>query len=164
MRACVHARMCARAQHVRAHACVRACMRACARVSNASEKAFDFLVFMISNTFFVLVVSHVFHVVCFTRFSRFPSCLAFPCLQGSPALTMLMMMMTIMPIASRQFRRKAGAIVRAVVQNHPKGNAPCSLTDVPLSLSLSLAHARAHAHAHAHARGDTRPRGVGLRS
>ena len=111
---------------------------------------FDFLVFMISNTFVVLVVSHAFHVVCFTRFSRFPSCLAFPCLQGSPALTMLMMMMTIMPIASRQFRRKAGAIVRAVVQNHPKGNAPCSLTDAPLSLSLSLARARVHMRTHTH--------------
>ena len=40
-------------------------------------KVFDFLVFMISNTFVVLVVSHAFHVVCFTRFSRFPNCLAF---------------------------------------------------------------------------------------
>ena len=30
---------------------------------------FDFLVFMISNTFVVLVVSRAFHVVCFSRFS-----------------------------------------------------------------------------------------------
>ena len=32
---------------------------------------FDFSVFMISNTIFVRVVSHAFHVVYFTRFSRF---------------------------------------------------------------------------------------------
>ena len=47
---------------------------------------FDFSVFMISNTIFVRVVSHAFHVVYFTRFSRFPSCLTFSLSPGIPGI------------------------------------------------------------------------------
>ena len=45
--------------------------------SDGFRHVFDFLVFMISRTWLVLVVSHAFHVLSFPRFPRFLNCLAF---------------------------------------------------------------------------------------
>ena len=52
--------------------------------SDGFRNVFDLLVFMISHTCLVLVVSHAFHVLSFPRIPRFLNCLAFSLSPGVP--------------------------------------------------------------------------------